>query len=126
MSAADHLREAIDFGCTRDDHDHVGSHRAEVLEEVAVWLGKKAREYRSTNSRETQAEVLERMADKIRRGAVRPAVRESDPARHVARRMLGRSNGWDQPTEGELAEQRHLVDPLDHALEALAPHTEGA
>lgn len=30
------------------------------------------------------------------------------------------------PTEGELAEQRHLIDPLDHALEALAPHTEGA
>lgn len=30
------------------------------------------------------------------------------------------------PTEGELAEQRHLMDPLDHALEALAPHTEGA
>ncbi|MFF9200013.1 hypothetical protein ACF09L_32880 [Streptomyces sp. NPDC014779] len=27
------------------------------------------------------------------------------------------------PSEGELAEQRHLVDPLDHALEALAPHT---
>lgn len=25
------------------------------------------------------------------------------------------------PTEGKLAEQRHLVDPLDHALEALAP-----
>ncbi|MDT9688155.1 hypothetical protein Q5762_07265 [Streptomyces sp. P9(2023)] len=25
--------------------------------------------------------------------------------------------------EGELAEQRHLVDPLDHALEALAPRT---
>ncbi|MFF9197296.1 hypothetical protein ACF09L_19020 [Streptomyces sp. NPDC014779] len=27
------------------------------------------------------------------------------------------------PSEGELAEQRHLVDPLDHALEALAPRT---
>ncbi|MFE1903851.1 hypothetical protein ACFW96_09285 [Streptomyces gardneri] len=27
-------------------------------------------------------------------------------------------------TAGELAEQRHLVDPLDHALEALAPHTQ--
>lgn len=27
------------------------------------------------------------------------------------------------PTEGELAEQRHLIDPLDHILEALAPHS---
>ncbi|MCX5229726.1 hypothetical protein [Streptomyces sp. NBC_00233] len=24
---------------------------------------------------------------------------------------------------GQMAEQRHLMDPLDHALEALAPHT---
>lgn len=35
MSAADHLREAIDFGCTRDDHDHIAMHRAEVLTEAA-------------------------------------------------------------------------------------------
>ncbi|MFF2964296.1 hypothetical protein ACFVT1_36640 [Streptomyces sp. NPDC057963] len=35
MSAADHLREAIDFGCARDDHDHVAMHRAEVLTEAA-------------------------------------------------------------------------------------------
>ncbi|XUM01273.1 hypothetical protein ACQ86F_31855 [Streptomyces venezuelae ATCC 10712] len=27
------------------------------------------------------------------------------------------------PTAGALAEQRHLLDPLDHVLEALAPHT---
>jgi len=27
------------------------------------------------------------------------------------------------PSEGELAEQRHLMDPLDHTLEALAPRT---
>lgn len=25
--------------------------------------------------------------------------------------------------EGELAEQAHLIDPLDHTFEALAPHT---
>ena len=25
--------------------------------------------------------------------------------------------------EGELAEQQHLIDPLDHTFEALAPHT---
>ncbi|MFB7007855.1 MULTISPECIES: hypothetical protein [unclassified Streptomyces] len=35
MSAAEHLREAIDFGCTRDDHDHIAMHRAEVLTEAA-------------------------------------------------------------------------------------------
>lgn len=80
--------------------------RDAVLAEVAVWLGKKAREFRSTRSRQhaLQAETLEQMASKIRRGAVRPA------APHLA-------------TAGELAEQRHLVDPLDHALEALAPRS---
>lgn len=42
--------------------------------DVAEWLGKKASEYRSTRGREhaLQAEVLERMADKVRRGAIRP------------------------------------------------------
>lgn len=35
MSAAEHLAEAIDVGCSRDDHDHVGDHRAEVLDEAA-------------------------------------------------------------------------------------------
>lgn len=36
MSAAEHLQEAIDVGCTRDDHDHVADHRAEVLAEAAA------------------------------------------------------------------------------------------
>lgn len=31
MSAAEHLVEAIAFGCTRNDHDHIGDHRREVL-----------------------------------------------------------------------------------------------
>lgn len=35
MSAAEHLDEAIDVGCSRDDHDHVGDHRAEVMQEAA-------------------------------------------------------------------------------------------
>lgn len=39
MSAAEHLQEAIAEGCTRDDHDHVGDHRAEVLAEVDARLG---------------------------------------------------------------------------------------
>jgi predicted 2-oxoglutarate/Fe(II)-dependent dioxygenase YbiX len=49
--------------------------------ETAEWLGKKAREYRSTRGREhaLQAEVLERMADKVRRGAIRPALALEDP-----------------------------------------------
>ncbi|MFD3802597.1 hypothetical protein ACFWTC_02985 [Streptomyces sp. NPDC058619] len=34
MSAAEHLAEAIDVGCSRDDHDHVGDHRHEVLAEA--------------------------------------------------------------------------------------------
>lgn len=38
MSAAEHLREAIDVGCTRDDHDHVAMHRAEVLQQAATEL----------------------------------------------------------------------------------------
>lgn len=36
MSAAEHLQEAIDVGCTRgDEHDHIADHRAEVLNEAA-------------------------------------------------------------------------------------------
>ena len=109
MSAADHLRDAIDLGCTRDDHDHVTDHRTEVLGEVAAWLGKKAREYRSTNNREhrAQAEVLERMADKIRRGAVRTPlpVRESKP-QDPNRALLGHdyATPHDLPARADLPE----------------------
>jgi len=39
-------------------------------------------------------------------------------------RMADEHDPLHHPTAGELAEQRHLVDPLDHALEALAPRTE--
>ncbi|MFD7016038.1 hypothetical protein [Streptomyces sp. NPDC059928] len=38
MSAADELRDAIAYGCTRDDHDHVADHRAEVLHETPLFL----------------------------------------------------------------------------------------
>ncbi|MFJ3170596.1 hypothetical protein ACIPJK_07400 [Streptomyces roseus] len=55
--------------------------------DVAVWLGKKAREYRSTRGREhaVQAEVLERMADKVRRGAIRPPLEDphDSPLHHT-------------------------------------------
>ncbi|MFD9445006.1 hypothetical protein [Streptomyces sp. NPDC060001] len=70
MSAAEHLQQAIDEGCTRDDHDHIADHRAEVLAEaellpkadVVAWLVKKARE----------GTPIEQLASKVARGAVRP------------------------------------------------------
>lgn len=39
MSAAEHLREAIATGCTRDDHDHIAMHRAEVIAEFEAYPG---------------------------------------------------------------------------------------
>lgn len=50
------------------------AYRAEVLAEAADWLVRKAHEYHSLRGKENAArvEVLCRMADKIRRGAVRP------------------------------------------------------
>lgn len=74
MNAADHLREAIDVGCTRDDHDHVAMHRAEVIAErdaqIITWLVKKAREFRA-NGKKTQANTAAVLASKVERGAVR-------------------------------------------------------
>ncbi|MGW7435657.1 hypothetical protein [Streptomyces sp. NPDC054849] len=57
--------------------------------QIVAWLGKKAREYRSTRSREhaAQAEVLERMADKVRRGAVRPLEDPHDSPLHHTYRL---------------------------------------
>ncbi|MFD7978850.1 hypothetical protein [Streptomyces sp. NPDC059071] len=51
-------------------------------------------------------------------------------ARRQLSQLLGLPVGWPaedtakpHPSEGELAEQRHLVDPLDHSFEALVlPH----
>ncbi|MGW1039851.1 hypothetical protein [Streptomyces sp. NPDC002547] len=54
------------------------AYRVEVVAErdmeIVRWLGKKAREYRSTGSRQhaLQADAVEAMASKIARGAVRP------------------------------------------------------
>ncbi|SEC02131.1 hypothetical protein SAMN04490357_0982 [Streptomyces misionensis] len=47
---------------------------AERDAEIMRWLGKKAREYRATGSRQhaLQADTIELMASKISRGAVRP------------------------------------------------------
>jgi hypothetical protein len=55
----------------------VDNHAAEVQaardEQFAAWLVKKAREYRSTGSQQhaLQADAIELLADKLRRGAVR-------------------------------------------------------
>ncbi|MGW3428940.1 hypothetical protein ACWDHW_13430 [Streptomyces melanosporofaciens] len=60
-----------------DELDQTRAGRAEVLaeakREVVVWLGKKAREYRSTGSAQhaLQADAIEVMASKVDRGAVR-------------------------------------------------------
>jgi len=50
-----------------------------------------------------------------------PAAEDVTPQVQKLREILA---GQRAATDGELAEQRHLVDPLDHALEALAPHTQ--
>lgn len=57
------------------------AYRAEVQADLADWLVKKAHEYHSLRGKENAArvEVLCRMADKIRRGAVRPAVTATNP-----------------------------------------------
>jgi hypothetical protein len=49
--------------------------KAERDIEIVVWLGKKAREYRSTGGQQhrLQADAVDVMASKIARGAVRPA-----------------------------------------------------
>ncbi|MER5750687.1 hypothetical protein [Streptomyces sp. NPDC002088] len=67
---------------TLADVDHaehlVNAHAAEVIAErdaeIMRWLGKKAREYRATGSKQhaLQADAVELMASKISRGAVRP------------------------------------------------------
>lgn len=77
MSAAEHLREAIDVGCARDDHDHIADHRAEVIAErdaqIIAWLTKKAAEEGTSNKdSRVRATAIYRLADKLSRGAVRP------------------------------------------------------
>jgi hypothetical protein len=77
VNAAEHLAEAIDVGCTRDDHDHIGDHRLEVIAErdaqIIAWLEKKAGEEGGSNKeRRARAAAIACMADKLSRGAVRP------------------------------------------------------
>ncbi|MFF9568471.1 hypothetical protein [Streptomyces sp. NPDC014685] len=103
--AAEHLREAIDVGCTRgDEHDHVADHRAEVLREAADIAARAARACGSSETGQYAASVaagigkeLRSMADKISRSAVRPlgiikqptdgTEHPADTARRYARRL---------------------------------------
>ncbi|MBX7464882.1 hypothetical protein K1Y80_02145 [Streptomyces sp. MAG02] len=66
MSAADDVREAIAVGCTRDDHDHVQSHRDEVLGEAASAVLAWRLPHPVDEAEEHMNDVLVRLADKIR------------------------------------------------------------
>ncbi|MFD4740563.1 hypothetical protein ACFWNQ_24845 [Streptomyces virginiae] len=70
MSAAEHLAEAIDVGCSRDDHDHVGDHRREVLMEAAdaVDSGKAPFPEGVKSGASWAARMLRRMADEEGKG----------------------------------------------------------
>lgn len=73
-TARDELRDCW-LSDSRERFDAAAdAYRAEVQAELATWLVKKAHEYRSLRGKENAArvEVLCRMADKIRRNAVRP------------------------------------------------------
>lgn len=66
MSAAEHLAEAIAVGCSRDDHDHVGDHRREVLEAAIAAVEDPTR--RSSLGWESARDVLRRMAEEEGKG----------------------------------------------------------
>ncbi|MFG2225344.1 hypothetical protein [Streptomyces sp. NPDC048644] len=74
--AADLLRRMADEA-GKDTREGESTRAAIVAErdtQIVAWLHKKAREYRSTGSRQhaLQAETIDQMASKIQRGAVRP------------------------------------------------------
>ncbi|MFE5630639.1 hypothetical protein [Streptomyces sp. NPDC056543] len=77
-------------------------------------------------SPETAAELSmlrTRVAElKTERHATNEWVTDAAEALRIARDTIAKLSGpHHRATDGELAEQRHLVDPLDHVLEALAP-----
>lgn len=84
MSARDRLIAKVTFGSDQYEADFLAeldAYRAEVQVDLANWLVKKAHEYQSLRGKENAArvEVLCRMADKIRRGAVRPGFKVTLP-----------------------------------------------
>lgn len=82
MNAGQTIEAALRGAAGWGDSDRVdrllAGHRAEVVAErdaeIMRWLGKKAREYRATGSRQdaVRADTVGLMASKISRGAVRP------------------------------------------------------
>lgn len=75
MTARDDIHRLFESGRTSYRLDeYLDAHRAERDGEIMRWLGKKAREYRATGSKQhaLQADTIELMASKISRGAVRP------------------------------------------------------
>ncbi|MFJ1697630.1 hypothetical protein ACIOHC_21360 [Streptomyces sp. NPDC088252] len=86
MSAAEHLREAIDFGCTRDDHDHVAMHRAEVLAEAAdAIVAENDRVFWATTpGTHWAADLLRRMANE---GASAAQLARVEDARHTLQQL---------------------------------------
>jgi hypothetical protein len=68
VSAAEHLREAIEVGCTRDDHDHVADHRAEVLREFADRLARRATLYGDSRTVHEVMRDLAQLADEAGKG----------------------------------------------------------
>ncbi|MFJ1695741.1 hypothetical protein ACIOHC_11405 [Streptomyces sp. NPDC088252] len=94
MNAADHLREAIDFGCTRDDHDHVAMHRAEVLAEAAdAIVAENDRVFWATTpGKHWAADLLRRMADESSSAA---QLARFEDARHTLQRarQVGEKGG---------------------------------
>lgn len=93
--------------------------RAERDAEIIAWLGKKAREHRSTGSRKSalQADVIELMASKLARGAVRAnntaGIVTRAGALHEAADMVAR---WYVDTP----QDQRLRDAIAHRLRDMA------
>ncbi|TRV72578.1 hypothetical protein FKN01_29765 [Streptomyces sp. 130] len=82
----DHARLRLALESARRGRRKARERTAKVIAErdaqIIAWLCKKAGEYRSTRSRQhaLQADAIDTMADKLRRGAVRPPLsKDADP-----------------------------------------------
>lgn len=87
-----------------------GEIRGERDAETIAWLGKKAREYRSTGSKQhaVQADAVDLMASKLARGAVRPnnllgVVTRPDVLREAAKVAVRAARGAGDSEAGQYA-----------------------
>lgn len=140
MSARDELRDCF-LSDSRDRFDAAAAaYQLEVIAErdaqIIAWLGKKAREYRSTRSRQhaLQADAIETMADKLGRGAVRPPLSSAnaqlltDAERFpgelaMMRGLLGVLRVVAKHGPDDMAEVRRLL--AEHASDEQAAYTRG-